>query len=395
MPYFVSASLFPSIATPNTGLFVMHRLAALQKYLQHHNKPLFIASPTPYFPFKNPIFKHYAIYAQKPKGISTYKNFTVSYPRYWQIPFNNSSLSGHFCAASLTPALDHFIKMHGKPHKLIAEYGFPDAVAIYKLSKIYQIPYVITLRGSDISYFMQLKNIQRQMLTALKHADAILCVSQDMKDYLQTYDTIPPEKLYVVGNGVDKHIFYKSNKLSLLKKDYAIKTPYLVSSVGGLIPRKNHSLAINALLHLQDHSLIIAGDGPDYAELSTQIQQLNLSERVFLIGAQPQEKLAELYNESNLFLLSSLSEGRPNVVLEALACGTPALSSTVHGIKELITDNQYGDIFGQNINPKALAQKIKDHTRKKYNSQAIMQHGHSFSWENCAKNYFNIISEKY
>jgi glycosyltransferase involved in cell wall biosynthesis len=391
--YFISASLFPSPVTPTTGLFVAHRLNALKNLLQT-DAQFFITSPTTYFPFKHAWFKNYALYAQKPTQIIQYQGFDVCYPRFLQLPATHSRFSGYFVYLSLKKYFDYHVQQYGLPKKMIAEYGFPDAVALYYLHKKYHIPYVVTLRGSDISYFMALNSLQKQILTALNYAETIICVSNNMKQNLSQQFNIPLEKIVVIGNGVDNHTFHrKTHQKESLRELYNIQTPYLISSVGGLIPRKNHELAIKAMQFLQKHSLMIAGSGDEYQNLTNLIKNLNLTERVFLIGSKMQHELCELYNASDLFLLCSLSEGRPNVVLEALACGIPVLTSSVSGVDELITQSAYGDIMPIAISPLELSQRIDAFSIKNYDSMIIENHAHQFSWETTAKLYAEILQK--
>jgi teichuronic acid biosynthesis glycosyltransferase TuaC len=390
MSYFISASLFSSPVTPYTGLFVKHRLTALRQYLPEHTD-FFVVSPTPYFPFKHHYFKHYALYAQKPIGITHYQGFDIAYPRYVQLPFTNSRFSGYLTYLAVKKYFSYHIKHYGLPKMLIAEYGFPDVLAVYVLSKRHHIPYVVTLRGSDISYFMHLKAIRPQMITALLNAKAIICVSKTMKQEL--YDTfqIPLDSITVIGNGVDNRIFKDTN--SHIRETYKIHTPYIISSVGGLINRKNHRLAINAMHYLPNHSLLIVGTGEEEGYLNQLIQELNLQDRVKLLGGQPQTTIAHIYSASDLFLLCSLSEGRPNVVLEALACGTPVLTSAVQGVDELITASDYGKILDmKTITPQALADTMRIMTEQTaFNRFKIQSHGHSFSWEQSARLYGDIL----
>lgn len=389
MAYFVLASLFPSPVTPYTGLFVRHRLNALRESFSD-NSAFFVVSPTLYFPFKHSCFKHYSIHAQKPNGITHYQEFDIVYPRFLQIPLTNSRFSGYFMYLSIRKYFDYFIKKYGMPKILIAEYGFPDGIAIYKLAKKHNLPYVITLRGSDMSYFMNLDDIRPQMITALNNAKSIVVVSIMMKQELHEKFSIPLKKITVIGNGVDNNIFrYTSNDI---KTTYDIRTPYVITSVGGLIARKNHALAIQAMLHLPQHSLLIVGNGEEYHNLNTLIHSLNLKDRVKLLGAKPQETLAQIYSNSDLFLLCSLSEGRPNVVLEALACGTPVLTSAVQGVDELITDDTYGTIMNMiDLPPSQLSEQILTMTNKKFDREAIQRHGHQFSWNISAQHYKNIL----
>ncbi len=390
MSYFIAASLFPSPVTPYTGLFVKHRLSALRQYLSEQTD-FFVVSPTPYFPFTHQCFKHYALYAQKPYGITQYQGFNIAYPRYLQIPFTKSRFSGYLTYLAIKKYFSYHIQHYGLPRVLIAEYGFPDVLAIYALSNRYDIPYVVTLRGSDISYFMHLKSVRSKMITALLNAKAIICVSKTMKQELSEIFHIPLERITVIGNGVDNHIFKHTD--SDIRETYNIKTPYMLSCVGGLIPRKNHRLAIHAMQYLPHHSLLIVGTGEQEGYLKNLIQELQLQDRVKLLGGQPQTVIADIYSASDVFVLCSLSEGRPNVVLEALACGTPVLTSAVQGVDELITASDYGQILDmKTITPQALADTIRIMTEQStFNRLKIQSHGHSFSWEQSARLYGDIL----
>lgn len=390
MSYFISASLFPSPVTPYTGLFVKHRLYALRQYFSEDTN-FFIVSPTPYFPFKHHYFKHYALYAQKPYGVTQYQGFNIAYPRYVQIPLTNSRFSGYFAYLAIKKYFSYHIQQYGLPKMLIAEYGFPDVLALYELSKRHHIPYVVTLRGSDISYFMHLKGVRSKMILAVLNAKAIICVSKTMKQELFDRFQIPLERITVIGNGVDSHVFKHTD--SDIRKKYNIQTPYMMSSVGGLIPRKNHRLAIHAMQYLPNHSLLIVGTGEQEGYLKNLIQELDLQDRVKLLGGQPQTTIAQIYSASDMFVLCSLSEGRPNVVLEALACGTPVLTSAVQGVDELITASDYGKILDMTpITPQALADNIRILTEQSvFNRLNIQSHGHSFSWEQSARLYSEIL----
>lgn len=392
MAYFVSASLFPSPPTPYLGLFVKHRLIALKKILSEKT-PVFVACPTPYFPFKHEIFGRYALYAQRPVDISYDDGLHIAYPRHLQIPFTNSYHTGKFVYSAIKNYYNYFVEKHGQPKKLIAEYGFPDAVALYHLWYETKIPYVVTLRGSDVSYFLRHQTTHPQMIVALTCAEKIICVSEALRQQLHEFYNLPLENMVVIGNGVCPKTFrYMQN--DIIRSQYNINTPNVISSVGGLIPRKNHELAIKALPFLPYHTLLIAGEGPEEPRLRALGRSLKVSDRIRFIGSLPQESLAKIYSSSDLFLLCSLSEGRPNVVLEALACGTPVLSSEVQGVNELIIKKSYGEIMNmKSIQPSVLARKILDMQEVEYNRDIIQAHAHAFSWERSATLYKDVLED--
>src|SRR6185295_3169760 len=82
--------------------------------------------------------------------------------------------------------------------------------------------------------------------------------------------------------------------------------------------------------------LYVIGEGAERAALTARIAALSLQDKVFLLGARPQCELADWYAAADLFCLASQREGCPNVVIEALACGTPVVATDVGGVSELV-----------------------------------------------------------
>src|SRR5213075_3184112 len=91
-----------------------------------------------------------------------------------------------------------------------------------------------------------------------------------------------------------------------------------------------------------DLLLVIGGDGPNRSSLEAQIASFDLQKNVRLIGGQPHDRLPDWYSAADLFCLASASEGCPNVLLEALACGCPVITTNVGGISELVTSPSLG-----------------------------------------------------
>jgi glycosyltransferase involved in cell wall biosynthesis len=103
-----------------------------------------------------------------------------------------------------------------------------------------------------------------------------------------------------------------------------------------LIERKGHHHAIAALAHLSDTDLVIVGAGPERRALETLASRLNVNHRVRFLGVLDQNQLSRLYNAIDALVLASSREGWANVLLEAMACGTPVVASAVWGTPEVV-----------------------------------------------------------
>lgn len=181
----------------------------------------------------------------------------------------------------------------------------------------------------------------------IKRADRIIVVSESTKRDVSRFYSIPGEKIEVVYSGVDG-IFRPVDDPSLLesvKRKYQIKGDFIFYA-GGIDPRKNvksllktfHRLQRSGFTHL---SLVIGGEitnQREYPALIDQIKRLNLDQKVRLVGYIPEEDLVFMYNAAHLFLFPSLYEGFGLPLVEAMACGTPVITSNVSSMPEITAD---------------------------------------------------------
>jgi glycosyltransferase involved in cell wall biosynthesis len=120
-----------------------------------------------------------------------------------------------------------------------------------------------------------------------------------------------------------------------------------MASVGNLVPLKGHGIAIRAAAAMPGTELVIAGAGPEEAALKRLIDELNIGDRVRLLGRQSQERLRTLYSAADCLILASEREGCPNVLLEALACGCPVVATRTGGIPEILTVPEAGTMMAE------------------------------------------------
>ena len=161
------------------------------------------------------------------------------------------------------------------------------------------------------------------------------CNSDTAQFYRQKYPSLAKSIAYL-KNTVDEEIFYplssseKEQKRKTLAREMGLpETTRFILFAGRLHPQKDPLLLIEAFatLDLPNIHLLIAGAGELENRLQEKTNSLDLSERVTMLGAVPQPKLAELHQLSSIFVLSSVYEGLPLTVLEALSCGTPVVTT--------------------------------------------------------------------
>jgi glycosyltransferase involved in cell wall biosynthesis len=150
------------------------------------------------------------------------------------------------------------------------------------------------------------------------------CNNESTKFYQQRYPHLADRVSYL-KNTVDTEIFYP---LAATEKEESRKILF----AGRLHPQKDPLLLIDTLARLArqetlEAHLLIAGDGELSEKLRTVINNYGIEERVTMLGAIGQQQLADLHRLSSVFVLTSVFEGLPLTVLEALACGTPVVST--------------------------------------------------------------------
>ncbi|MBX3436809.1 MAG: glycosyltransferase [Planctomycetaceae bacterium] len=174
--------------------------------------------------------------------------------------------------------------------------------------------------------------------------DHTVCVSRGVADRYRKLG-YRDDQLTVVPNGVDIERFTAASpaNLSVFGIPPEART---VLSIGRLHPQKGQRDLIAAFDrcvrsgHTLDAHLLIVGDGPDRAALEDDVRSRGLGGRVHFAGWQPE--VAPLLRAADLFVLSSLWEGMPNVLLEAMAAGRPCVATDVEGVGELVIDGETG-----------------------------------------------------
>jgi glycosyltransferase involved in cell wall biosynthesis len=128
--------------------------------------------------------------------------------------------------------------------------------------------------------------------------------------------------------------------------------------VAALAEKKGHRFLLEALVELPDATLDVVGDGELRGELERQASALGVGDRVRFLGEQPKQRVAELMRDADLFVLPSLAENLPVVLIEAQASGLPAVATAVGGVPELV--DEHAGVLVPPGDPGALAAAIRD-----------------------------------
>jgi teichuronic acid biosynthesis glycosyltransferase TuaC len=336
------STLYPSDQRPNHGIFVENRLRHLVASGEVVSS---VVAPVPWFPSRAAMFGTWATYARTTPR-ETRHGLDVTHPRFPVIPKLGMALSPWLLYRATLPVIRRLCAIHGRPDAIDAHYFYPDGVAATWLGRTLGVPVVITARGTDVNLIPR-HAIPRWLIRGgIRDAGALVAVSAALKAALVELGA-PPDKVTVLRNGVETTLFHPPHDRAAARAVLGLTGPTLIS-VGLLIERKGHHRAIEAMASLPDHALLIVGEGPERPRLAAMIERLGLGGRVRLMGSRPHVELPALYGAADALVLASSREGWANVLLEAMACGTPVIASNIWGNPEVVQSQAAGLITESN-----------------------------------------------
>lgn len=325
------STLYPSSARPTFGVFVETRLRELRKTGEVEAR---VVAPVPWFPSRDPRFGEWAAMAATP-GAEVRDGVQVQYPRYLLPPKVGMTVAPLTLALGARPTIARLLREGFDFHLIDAHYYYPDGVAAALLGRWFRKPFVVTARGTDINLIPRYAIPRRMIRWTAGRAFASIGVCRALVDELAALGA-DAAKLHTMRNGVDLERF---RPLPRAQCRAALGLPAearILLSVGHLIERKGHHLAVEAMTDLPGFHLVVVGEGEERGRLEGLIASLGLGPRVTLAGAQPNAELALWYSAADALILASGREGWANVLLEALACGTPVVATAVWGTPEVV-----------------------------------------------------------
>ena len=332
-------------------------------------------APVPWFPSAHPVFGKYARFAAAPAR-ETRRGVDIRHPRYVIPP----KIGMTYAASALARIFEREARDligEGYDFDLIdAHYLYPDGVAAARAAKALGKPFIVTARGSDVTLLATYPRQREMILDAIRKADGVIAAAAALKEELVRIGA-PAEKIRVLRNGVNLEKFRPLDR-DAIRERLALKGA-VIASVGSLIQRKGHDLAIEAIAQMPDTTLLIVGAGPERARLQSLARRLGVMERVKFLGEMAHDRLPEIYNAADALILASTREGWPNVLLEAMACGTRAVASEAGGNKEVVASRDAGLIAGERT-AKAFANTLSS-LLTNADRTATRRFAEAYSWD--------------
>jgi len=284
-----------------------------------------------------------------------------------------------------------------KPDVALAFIGIPSGPVAWGLRLLTGVPYVVCLRGGDVPGFRceGVDGFHRLLAPATRRiwrrAAAVTANSQGLADLARAF--APELTVPVISNGVDTILFHPPAHRS----PPVDGGPVRLLAVGRLVGQKGIDVLLDALARpgLEGAELDLVGDGEWRVVLEAQAVRLGLTARVRFRGWLDRTELAEVYRETDLFVLASRDEGMPNVVLEAMASGLPVVSTAVAGARDLVVDGETGLL----VPPEdaealagALRRRVDDAgARERFGALGRSRVENSFSWRAAATGFLDLI----
>ena len=306
-----------------------------------------------------------------PRGLNDPQFVAVSgvradYPTFYYPPKLFRAQYGQCLWWSVRRSLDRAMREF-RPDVVLSYWAHPDGDVAVRMAARHDVPCVTMVGGSDVLLLARSGSRRRVILNVLNRADAVVTVSDHIANTLVS-DGIARDKLRVVRRGVDLAVFSPGDRVISRRGLDLPEDRTLLVAVGRLVPVKGFQYLIDACSVLKSRGrsfgCCILGDGPLKGELQSQIDRLGLQGTVELRGPQSQTELAEWYRAADMTVLSSLSEGVPNVLLESLACDTPFVATSVGGVPE-IADPRHDRLVSPE-QPGALADAIDSQLSKRH-----------------------------
>jgi sugar transferase (PEP-CTERM/EpsH1 system associated) len=192
-------------------------------------------------------------------------------------------------------------------------------------------------------------NLLRRLLIPL--VDCFIPVSKDLQNWLRTRIHVPDAKNLLINNGVDIRQFCVEKGPDTLRTESKFPADsFIIGTVGRIQDVKNHAGLIDAFILLREMlpaeksrlRLAIIGHGPLFSKVETKIKDAGLADVVWLPGAR--DDVANLMQSFSVFAMTSIAEGTPVVILEAMASGLPIIATKVGGIPEVVIDGVTGSL---------------------------------------------------
>lgn len=322
MRILVVTSQFPIAGEPTRGRPIHQTVRELSQLAEVR-----VVSPVARYPaWAQP--RSYLFRSAQPLAV---EGCDVEYVAYPALPVVSRPFNGALCARAIAGPMARFA-----PDVVLSYWLYPDAYGAMHAAERLGLPWVAGARGSDIRVRDPLSRHLTRRVVARAHR--LLVVSDDLRRLAIAQYGADPARTHAIPNGCNAAIFHPADRAAARQQLGVPTDAQLVLYVGRLVPEKGLRELFDAADAMAathpDLQLALVGDGPMRGELEQRAASAALP--VLLPGAQSATDVATWMSAADVVTLPSFSEGHPNVLVEALACGRPVVATDVGGIPEVV-----------------------------------------------------------
>ncbi len=279
-----------------------------------------------------------------------------------------------------------------------AYFAVPAGWVAWIVNMVRGIPYAVYFGGSDIpgANPSRYKNVYPFLTPLLKaiwrRARFRTVCSAELARLGRQVD--PGSEFFVIPNGVETKRFKPASR--------PLNSKVKILFIGRLIPRKGFQRVVMALPKVRERTaslfeVEVVGTGTSRWQLDVVAEELGVSELIHYVGTVPYDRLEKAYQYADIFVLTSLSEGMPSVILEAMGCGLPVVASDVGGNNELVEEGVNGYLIkGDDVETLAqqLTRLIDDASLRRQMGQAGREKALKYDWENIMREYNRLYEQQ-
>ncbi|MGD1000935.1 MAG: glycosyltransferase [Candidatus Brocadiia bacterium] len=331
--------------------------------------------------------------AARPDGVLD--GMTIHHPVFWYLPVLGRGRTWRGVASAVERALKR--EPDARWDVILATFAYPHGLAAKRLAERMGVPYLIKARGSDL-HSLPASGARRELTgEAIRGAAGVVAVSRTLAEIALQLGA-KPDGVRVLTNGIDAAAFQVLDRAGARRELGLPEIGKLVLFVGSLLPVKGIDVLMEAFLAMRARNpalfaqtqLLIAGEGPKRSWIVRRMADEGLSGSVKLLGHVGRERIARLMSAADVLALPSRNEGCPNVVLEALACGTPVVAARVGAVPDLLDESS-----GIIVPPEDRAQfaaALERALARPWDRAALRRRVEGMSWEANARALYEMLA---
>jgi teichuronic acid biosynthesis glycosyltransferase TuaC len=310
----------------------------------------------------------------------------ATYFEYPAVPLLSRPFNGLVCAHLLKPYLTAM-----RPDVILNYWLYPEGFSATRVARQLGIPMIVGAIGSDLRIPGDAITFRLTRWT-IENADAILTVSEELRRRAIELG-VPPGKVTTILNGCDFSIFRPGDRAAARRKLGIDPNAELLVYVGRISLPKGSAELTEAMISLSaTHPRLrvaMIGEGAYRSEMEARASAAGIADRFLCPGLLSSVQIAEWLAAADVFCLPSYSEGCPNVVVEAIACGRPVVATNVGGIPELV-DESCGILVPPRDSPK-LAEALERALSTTWDPSRIWTHL-GRGWDKVAEETYELCA---